>query len=105
VPIAGRDCFNYAIDAGQGGAVAADIYEIMSRLNRLPSRVHRLPNKWLPISIAPPNVDLELCVIDKGAVHALVFPCQKYGANWVDASPKKPVDIQPTHWRIWNDDH
>jgi hypothetical protein len=105
VPSAHRGCFNYAIDAGQGGAIAADIYEIVSHLNRLHGGGRRLPNKWLPISIAPSGADLELCVIDKGEVHALVFPCQKNGANWVDASTKKPVDIQPTHWRIWNDDH
>jgi hypothetical protein len=32
-------------------------------------------------------------------VHALVFPCHKDGAEWVDASDKKHVDIQPTQWR------
>jgi len=60
-----------------------------------------LPDKWLPISIAPSDCDLELCVINKHGVHSLVFPCRKYGNKWLDASPKKPIDVQPTHWRIW----
>jgi hypothetical protein len=33
----------------------------------------------------------------------LVFPCRKDGVQWVDASNKKPVDIQPTHWRKWTE--
>jgi hypothetical protein len=36
-------------------------------------------------------------------VHALVFPCHKDGAEWVDASDKKHVDIQPTQWRKWTE--
>jgi hypothetical protein len=65
--------------------------------------IHALPEKWLPISIAPSDSDLEVCVIDKGEVYALIFPCRKDGAAWVDASTKQPVDIQPTHWRLWSD--
>jgi hypothetical protein len=40
-----------------------------------------------------------------GIVHALVFPCHKDGAQWVDTSNKKHVDIQPTHWRKWTESH
>jgi hypothetical protein len=65
------------------------------------ARIHSLPEKWLPVSIAPTDSDLEVCVVHKGEVHALIFPCRKSGANWVDASTKKPVDIAPTHWRFW----
>lgn len=57
------------------------------------------PDKWLPVSIAPADVDLEVCVMDKRGNHALVFPVRKLGTAWVDASTKKRIDIQPTHWR------
>jgi hypothetical protein len=67
-------------------------------------RVHSLPDKWLPVSIAPPGADLEVCVMDYRGIHALVFPCRKHGTQWVDASTKKHVDIQPTHWRNWTED-
>ena len=67
------------------------------------SGVHPLPDKWLPVSIAPPGIDLEVCVIDKQGIHALVFPCRKNGNDWIDASTRKWVDIEPTHWRVWNE--
>ena len=60
--------------------------------------------EWLSVSIAPSDGDLEICVIDyDGIVHALMYPCHKNGAEWVDASNKKHVDIQPTHWRKWTE--
>ena len=63
------------------------------------------PDKWLPVSIAPADVDLEVCVMDKRGFHALVFPVRKRETDWIDASTKKPVDIAPTHWRPWSDNH
>jgi hypothetical protein len=69
------------------------------------TRIHSLPEKWLPVSIAPSDADLEVCVMDNHGIHALVFPCRKEGAEWVDASTKKHVDIQPTHWRKWTENH
>jgi hypothetical protein len=63
--------------------------------------LHRLPEKWLPVSIAPANADLEVCVIDKTGVHALIFPVCKDGSKWVDARTKSLIDIEPTHWRNW----
>jgi hypothetical protein len=68
------------------------------------ARIHSLPDKWLPVSIAPPDVDLEVCVMSHHEVHALVFPCRKSGTEWVDPSTKKRLDIQPTHWRKWIED-
>ena len=66
--------------------------------------VHRLPDKWLPVSIAPSDADLEVCVIERRhGVHTLVFPVRKNGTDWFDASTKKRIDIQPTHWRKWTD--
>ena len=67
--------------------------------------VHLLPDNSLPVSIAPSDTDLEVGVMDKRDVHALMFPVRKSGTDWVDASTKKRVDIQPTHWRKWSDDH
>jgi hypothetical protein len=70
------------------------------------TRVPQLADEWLPVSIAPSDADLEVCVIDyDGIVHALAFPCHKNGTGWVDARTKKRIDIQPTHWRNWADDH
>jgi hypothetical protein len=60
--------------------------------------------EWLPVSVAPSDADLEVCVIDyDGIIHALVFPCHKDGTGWVDASNKMRIDIQPTHWRKWGE--
>jgi hypothetical protein len=67
-------------------------------------KVYRLPQNWVPVSIAPPESDLEVCVIDKAGVHALIFPCRKAGNAWMDASTREPLDIQPTHWRLWSED-
>jgi hypothetical protein len=70
------------------------------------TRIHSLPVEWLPVSIAPSDGDLEVCVMDyDGIVQALVYPCHKNGAEWVDALNKKHVDIQPTHWRKWTESH
>jgi hypothetical protein len=65
--------------------------------------VHPLPRKWLRVSIAPPDSDLGVCVIDKMGIHTLLFPCRKNGAEWIDPSTNKAIDIRPTHWRIWAD--
>jgi hypothetical protein len=65
--------------------------------------IHSLPEKWLPVSIAPPDIDLEVCVMDRSGVHALIFPVHRNKMDWVDAKTKKRIDIVPTHWRKWND--
>ena len=75
----------------------------VTRASKTMAEIHSLPEKWLPVSIAPPDGDLEVCVIDKGHVHALIFPCHRRGADWVDATSKKRIDIAPTHWRLWAD--
>lgn len=67
------------------------------------AHVYSLPEKWLPIAIAPSGIDLEVGVMENGEVHALVFPVHKAGTSWVDASTKERIDIQPTHWRKWAD--
>lgn len=65
--------------------------------------VHSLPQGWLPVSIAPFDADLEVAVMEKRGVHALVFPVRRSGSDWVDALTKRRIDIQPTHWRKWTD--
>jgi len=66
--------------------------------------MHSSPAEWLPVSIAPSGRDLEVCVLDyDGMVHALLFPCRKDGTEWMDASNRKHVDFQPTHWRKWTE--
>jgi hypothetical protein len=67
--------------------------------------IYSLPDNWVPVSIAPSGIDLEVGVMDRGSVHALVFPVRKSGTDWVDASTKMRIDIQPTHWRKWTDHH
>jgi hypothetical protein len=61
------------------------------------------PDQWLPISNAPSDANLEVCVMDSHEIHTLVFPCRRNGNEWIDASTKKRIDIQPTHWRRWTE--
>ena len=70
------------------------------------THIHSLPGEWLSVSVAPSVGDLEVCVMDyDGIVQALEYSCHKNGAEWVDASNKKHIDIQPTHWRKWTESH
>jgi hypothetical protein len=70
------------------------------------TRVYSMPAEWLPVSIAPSNADLEVCVMDyDNILHALVFPCQKDKTGWINASTKMYIDIEPTHWRTWIENH
>ena len=66
------------------------------------THVQSLPTEWLPVSVAPDEGDLEICIVDyNGIVRALNYPCHKSGTQWVDASNNRLLDIQPTHWRKW----
>lgn len=58
---------------------------------------------WRPIDQAPAEADLQLGVLDGGVVHALVFPCRRAGAIWVNSASGRRVDIDPTHWRLWSE--
>lgn len=59
--------------------------------------------EWQPITTAPFDRDLQLSVIEKGEVYALVFPCRRTPAGWVHAKTAKPILVDPTHWRLWSD--
>lgn len=67
------------------------------------AEIHQFPEKWLPVSIAPLAIDLEVCVKDRDGFHALIFPVRKDKVAWIDARTKKRIDIVPTHWRKWSD--
>ena len=71
------------------------------------THIHSLSAEWLPVSIASADdEDLEICVMDyDGMVLALTVSVSQKGADWVDASNKKLIDIQPTHWRKWAERH
>jgi hypothetical protein len=60
-------------------------------------------NEWHPASSAPFDEDLELSVIEKGEVHALVFPCRRTTTGWINTSTKFAVSVDPSHWRPWSD--
>jgi len=53
-------------------------------------------SKWLSVSIAPADGELEVCVMDKRGLHVLAFPVCKSGTDWVDAVTKKRIDLAPT---------
>ena len=40
-----------------------------------------------------------LAVVEDDGPHALVFPCRRILAGWMDAETTKRVDVRPTHWR------
>ena len=56
---------------------------------------------WQPIATAPFDCDLELSVIEKGEVDALVFPCRRVKSGREDAKTGQLVTVRPTHWRLW----
>jgi hypothetical protein len=60
---------------------------------------------WQPISTAPFEGELELSVIDRQGAHALVFPCRRTLGGWIDALTERWVEVQPTHWRRWDECH
>jgi hypothetical protein len=60
---------------------------------------------WQSIASAPFDRDLELAVIDRDGPHALVFPCRRILAGWIDAETRQRVDVRPTHWREWERTH
>jgi hypothetical protein len=58
---------------------------------------------WRPVSNAPFDRNLELAVIDKDGPHALIFPCRRILAGWMNAETKERIEVRPTHWREWGE--
>jgi hypothetical protein len=59
---------------------------------------------WHSIASAPFDRDLELSVIEKDAVHALMFACRRTARGWVDARTKSALSVRPTQWWPWSQD-
>ena len=51
--------------------------------------------------MAPYDRDIELAVIDGDRVHPLVFACRRTPGGWVKATTLERVNVNPTHWRLW----
>jgi hypothetical protein len=56
---------------------------------------------WHPVATAPFDRDLELAVLENGNAHALVVRCRKLRHGWANATTGKQLDVNPTHWRYW----
>jgi hypothetical protein len=56
---------------------------------------------WNPIASAPFAKDLELSVIERSEVHALMFPCRRTARGWINSTTQSAVSVAPTHWRLW----
>jgi hypothetical protein len=72
-----------------------------ARIDAAMAQAMSSPDKWLPVSIAPADMDLEVCVMARDGAHALVFPCRRTDSGWADSATGKLLDIAPTHWRRW----
>jgi hypothetical protein len=57
---------------------------------------------WHSVSSAPLDWELQLSVIERGEVHALVFSCRRTLSGWMNASSGSAVFVDPTHWREWH---
>ncbi len=58
---------------------------------------------WQPIATAPFHGELELAVIDRDGPHALVFPCRRILGGWLNARTEHRIEVDPTHWRPWQE--
>jgi hypothetical protein len=56
---------------------------------------------WQPIATAPLDGDLELAVVERDSIHALIFPCRHSVGGWRASETGQRVEVQPTHWRRW----
>jgi len=56
---------------------------------------------WIPAHAAPFDRDIELAVIDGHDVAAVGYPCRRECDGWKNADDRKPLGIDPTHWRYW----
>jgi hypothetical protein len=61
--------------------------------------------QWNEILSVPAERDLEVAVIDKAGVHRIAFPCRYKDGIWINANTRRQLEIDPTHWREWNDNY
>ena len=57
---------------------------------------------WKEIASVPLECDLEVAVIDKAGIYPIGFACRYRDGIWINANTRKPLEINPTHWREWN---
>lgn len=62
------------------------------------------PDRWLPISVVPKGLPVEVSMTDDSGFRALVVACRWNGEAWTGVLTRKKLDIAPTHWRPWSDD-
>nr|WP_092149952.1 hypothetical protein [Bradyrhizobium sp. NFR13] len=60
-----------------------------------------IEQQWQGIQSAPDDCDLELAVIERDIVHALVFPCRRRPGGWIHSDTQAVIKVEPTHWRSW----
>jgi len=60
-----------------------------------------LTMEWQSIATALFDRDLELAVINYDGIHALVFPCRRILGGWTKTETERQIDVEPTHWREW----
>ena len=60
---------------------------------------------WQLAATAPLDRDLRLAVFDRSRPRVILFPCRRGPYGWIEAATGRPldIDIQPTHWREWNE--
>jgi hypothetical protein len=56
---------------------------------------------WQPVASAPFDRGIQVSVIVKSEVHALVVPRRRTQSGWLRASTREQLFIDPTHWREW----
>ena len=54
---------------------------------------------WRPISTAPFNNDVELCLIENDWRYVLPFPCRQTRLGWMNSDLDVHLKITPTEWR------
>jgi hypothetical protein len=75
----------------------------LTRINdRTKARPDHFQMQWQAIATAPFDRDLVLAVIDRGGVHALVFPCRRVLHGWIESGTQDRIEVYPTHWREWD---
>ncbi len=58
---------------------------------------------WHPISTAPYNQELEICVLENDRVAALEFPCLRTNDEiWINVDLGITINIEPVKWRAWH---
>ncbi len=58
---------------------------------------------WHPISTAPFNRDLEVCVAGDHGPRHIPFPCRRETDGWINADLGIRVELDPIDWRAWPD--